>query len=415
MLIYSRILGEAAPEAFVLADDDPTVSDLLNHIGAARSAQGRLLELDLPDVLGTAKLADLGIADGDLVDIRAVGEPHPDTGVSAKPDIDVDAIRVPPDGARRLNEYEEATRLLQWHAPYHIDGDRPAHQVWTDDSTALRCTDWEAYRSPDKLYYRTYTTRQSRAGRSVATAFDFTAADSQLATVAPERVEMLREALGPLQYPDWGLCVTHQHTTRFALSSWIAGATSFMMFDELRHAQLYGRLALAYGEHHDGFDDPGPAWMAAPQFQPTRRIVEEIMATLDWGKAIILADIVFEPLHTAAAHSLLTSGALAAGDSLTPFVCRSIEDDKIRHRESASAFLRLVAGDERHGERNRELISGWAADLMPRAYAASVALAGATTASAAAVSEALTWVQAQLAEAEIGLPAIASAVEEVSA
>lgn len=414
MLIYSRILGEAAPEAFVLADDDPSVSDLLSRIGAARSAQGRLVTLDMPDVLGTAKLADLGIGDGDLVDIRAVGEPNIDTTTPARPEIDAEALRVPTGGTRRLNEYEETTRLLQWHAPYHIDGDRPAHQVWTDDSTALRCTDWEAYRSPDKLYYRTYTTRQSRAGRSVATAFDFAAADSQVAAVSPERVDMLRNVLGSLQYPDWGLCVSHQHTTRFALSSWIAGATSFMMFDELRHAQLYGRLALAYSEHHDGFDDPGPAWMEGPQFQPCRRIVEEIMATLDWGKAIIMADIVFEPLHTAAAHALLTTGALAAGDSLTPFVCRSIDDDKIRHRESAAAFLRLVAGDERHGERNRELIGGWAADLLPRAHAAAVALLGFADAGADPVGEAMTWVHAQFAESGITVPAV-GAHEGVSA
>ena len=38
-----------------------------------------------------------------------------------------------------------------------------------------------------------------------------------------------------------------------------------------------------------------------------------------------------EPLHTAASHSLLTAGSLAAGDGLTPFACRSIEDDKLRH------------------------------------------------------------------------------------
>ncbi len=194
---------------------------------------------------------------------------------------------MPINGSRRLNEYEEATRLLQWHAPLPHRRRAPGPSVWTSDSTALRCTDWEAYRSPDKLYYRTYTTKQSRAGgRSVATAFEFAAADAQFGSVTTDRVALLRNVLGPpLQYPDWGgLCVTHQHTTRFALSSWIAGATSFMMFDELRHAQLYGRLAMAYGEHHDGFDDPAPAWMEDSVFQPTRRLVEEIMATLDWGQ-----------------------------------------------------------------------------------------------------------------------------------
>jgi propane 2-monooxygenase small subunit len=406
MLVYSRVLGEAAPEAFVLTEDDPTVADLLARVGAARSAQGRLVELDLDGAVDTAKLRDLGVGDGDLVAVRATGEPTIDTTPTVKPDLDIDALISPADGKRRLNEYEEVTRLLQWHEPFHVDGGRPSQKVWSDDSTELRCSDWEAYRTPDKLYYRTYTTRQARAGRSVATAFEFAEQDKQLANVDPARVDLLRNVVGVLQYPDWGLCVTHQQTTRFALSSWIAGATSFMMFDELRHAQLYGRLALAYGEHHDGFDDPRPAWMESPRFQPTRRVIEEVLATLDWGKAIVLADLIVEPLHTAAAHSLLTTGSLAAGDGLTPFVCRSIEDDKVRHRESAVAFLRLLTEDSAHGEHNRALISAWVSDLVPRAHAAAVSVLGGDAAPHEALAEATTWISAQLNDAGIDVPAI---------
>ena len=355
MLVYSRVLGESAPEAFVLSETDPTVADLLKAISGARSAQGRIVQLDLDGANDTATLTELGIGDGDLVAVNVVGQPTVDTTPPQKPTLDLEKVRTQAGKGRRLNEYEEVTQLLQWHSPFHINGDRPSHQVWSDDSTALRCADWESYRTPDKLYYRTYTTRQARAGRTITTAFEFAEADKQLAAVSPERVELLRNVVGPLQYPDWGLCVTHQQTTRFALSSWIAGATSFMMFDELRHAQMYGRLALAYGEQHHGFDDPRPAWMESSRFQPTRRVIEEIMATLDWAKAIVLADLVVEPLHTASSHALLTEGSLAAGDGLTPFVCRSIEDDKLRHRESAVAFLRLLCDDEKHGDHNRGL------------------------------------------------------------
>jgi hypothetical protein len=414
MLVYSRVLGETAPEAFVLSGNDPTVADLLVAISGARSAQGRIVELDIDGADEGAKLNELGIGDGDLVSVNAVGEPKLDTTPPGKPPLDLETVRVQVTKGRRLNEYEEVTQLLQWHSPFHINGDRPSHQVWSDDSTELRCTDWEAYRTPDKLYYRTYTTRQARAGRTMATAFEFADTDKQLAAVDPVRVELLRNVVGPLQYPDWGLCVTHQQTTRFALSSWIAGATSFMMFDELRHAQLYGRLALAYGEQHDGFDDPRPAWMESLRFQPTRRVIEEIMATLDWAKAIVLADLVVEPLHTAASHALLTKGSLVAGDGLTPFVCRSIEDDKLRHRESAVAFLRMLIEDATHGDHNRVLINEWVADLLPRAYAASTTLLGGDVSPAEALSEALTWIQAQFNEAGIEAAAMDSEKKEVA-
>jgi hypothetical protein len=414
MLVYSRVLGETAPEAFVFADNDPTVADLLDRAAAAGSAKGRLVELDLDGALSDAKLRDLGVGDGDLVALRPVGEPQLNTTPSAETELDPETLRVPNTDKRRLTEYEEVTRLLQWHEPYHIDGGRPSLTVWTDDSTVLSCSDWDAYRTPDKLYYRTYTTRQARAGRSVATAFDFADKDSQLAYVDPARVALMREVVGALQYPDWGLCVSHQNTTRFALSSWIAGATSFMMFDELRHAQMYGRLALAYGEHHDGFDDQRPAWMATPRFQPTRRLVEEVMATLDWGKAIIFGDLFFEPLNTAAAHTLLTTGSLAAGDGLTPFVCSSIEDDKVRHRESTAAFLRLVCQDETYGAANRDLVGDWALELLPRAVDAAYTLLGDHN-PGKALQEAHTWIAAQLETVGISVPATTLVGKELTA
>ena len=335
MLVYSRVLGEAAPEAFVLGSEDPTVADLMKLINGARSAQGRVLELDVDGAEDTP-LAAVGITDGDLVEVRAVGQPRFDTTPSPKPALDLDAVSPPAPNGRRLNEYEEVTQLLQWHGPYHIDGGRPSQKVWTDDSTELRCSDWESYRTPDKLYYRTYTTRQARAGRSVATAFEFAQRDGQLAKVDPARVELFRKVVGVLQYPDWGLCVAHQNATRFALSSWIAGATSFMMFDELRHAQLYGRLALAYGEHFDGFDDPRPDWMEEPRFQASRRLIEETLTNLDWGKTIVLADLIVEPLLTSAAHALLTTGSRGRSDPVRVPVDRGRQTAPPRERSGVS-------------------------------------------------------------------------------
>jgi hypothetical protein len=413
MLVYSRVLGEAAPEAFVLTEDDPTVADLMKTLSGARSARGRVLELTI-DGADETTLAGLGIDDGDLIEVRAIGDPKFDTTPAPKPALDLDADWAPSPKGRRLNEYEEVTQLLQWHGPYHIQGDRPAHKVWTDESTELRCSDWESYRTPDKLYYRTYMTRQARAGRSVATAFEFAQTDGQLTKVDPARVALLRNVIGVLQYPDWGLCVAHQNATRFALSSWIAGATSFMMFDELRHAQLYGRLAMAYGAQYDGFDDPRPAWMDEPRFQPSRRIIEETMATLDWGKTIVLADLIVEPLLTSAAHTLLTTGSLTAGDGLTPFVCRSIEDDKLRHRESAAAFLRLVCHDPAFGDANRELVAAWAGELLPSVHGAAVQLLGDFHA-VDALAEPVAWIVAQFGDAGIDLPTTDLAGKELTA
>jgi hypothetical protein len=203
--------------------------------------------------------------------------------------------------------------------------------------------------------------------------------------------------------------VLHQHNTRFALSSWIAGATEFMMFDELRHAQLYGRLTLAYEEAHEGFDNGQALWMNEPRFQPTRRLIEELISVLDWGQAMVVAGILVEPVLTSVVHSVLRAGSIQAGDTLTTFVCQSIARDKRRHRESASAFLSLVCSDVEFGEANREKVSGWVADWLPRARAAAVALADGHPAADEAIAGATSWISDQLAAAGVDADLVSTA------
>jgi hypothetical protein len=173
-------------------------------------------------------------------------------------------------------------------------------------------------------------------------------------------------------------------------------------------------LALAYGEHFDGFDDPRPDWMEEPRFQASRRLIEETLTNLDWGKTIVLADLVVEPLLTSAAHALLTTGSLAAGDGLTPFVCRSIEDDKLRHRESAAAFLRLVCSDDSFGKANRDLIESWVSVVLPQAHSAAVQFLGDFDVESA-LAEPVAWIIAQFAESGIDVTAIDLKEKELTA
>lgn len=393
MIVYTQIAGETSPEAVVLTAPEPTIQDLIDAMAATRAAAGR--RLSIPSVGDPDEsLAKLGIADSDLVTVVAEGSPTYEKATGAEPAAEQPVAQPSSRKADRLNEYEELTQLLQWHAPWHINGDSPSHQVWSDDSTELRSSDWESYRSPDKLYYRTYVSSQAKADRAVSTAFDFAAESGQLESVDSARVERLRGLLPGTQFADWGLCIVHQHTTRFALSSWVAGATDVMMFDELRHAQLYGRLTLNYDEVHGGFDRGQEVWLSEPRFQGSRRVVEELISTLDWGKATILGSLVVEPHITAVQQALLEEGGLAAGDPLTSFVCNSIRHDKRRHRASAGALLRLVSDDTQFGDDNRRIIQGWLAEWLPAVQQAAAQLAD----GEAAATRALGEVSAEVAE-----------------
>jgi len=424
VIVYSMIEGESPPEAVALSSEDATVSELLDKVSSLRSAKHRQVELLVEGPKSVERLSELGIGPLGLVRVRALGDAKPDV-------VEVEADAAESEGEpsgeessagrrsqrRRLSEYEELSQLLQWHAPFHVNGAAKAsYSVWDDASTALRCTDWDAYRAPDSLYYFTYTKLQAKAQNVTNTALDFATEEGMIAGVDPAQVARLRELLPALQYPEWGLCVLHQHTTRFALSSWIAGATVFMMFDELRHAQLYGQLTLAYEDVHGGFDQGERLWKEAQRFQPLRQLIEEVMALLDWGQGIVVADIIVEPIVTAAIHAALKSQSLASGDWLTPFVCQSVENDKLRHRADAAEYLKLVCQDSEFGGANRALVSEWLEHWTPRAIEAAGAVAGGSDVATSSVAAALGWISEQCSAAGVesspALQQLASRIEK---
>jgi hypothetical protein len=128
--------------------------------------------------------------------------------------------------------------------------------------------------------------------------------------------------------------------------------------------------------------------MEDDRMQPTRQIIEELLVELDWGKSFIIAGLLVEPLFTTASHALIAGRRGRDGDTLAPFVCQSILEDKQRHRDSVEAFVQLVAEDPENGDLNRGLITMWADEWLPRARAAASMLVGDDADSLAAVQAA---------------------------
>jgi hypothetical protein len=379
MLVYFYVRGEGPPEAEAFRDGGISLAEVEERIGSMVGLRNRSFEVVVSGTVindKTRTLQQLGISEGDLVELVPGAEVKTRTNTdvpraTATPPDDGAPTRKADDGqksasrGRRLDEYEEVTRLLQWTAPYHVDGSaRPSYQVWSSENTALKSVDWNAYRTPDRLQYRTYVGRHASSDTSLDAAFDFALRTQALTKIDAARIDWLREVVPVLQYPEWGLCVIHQHVTRFALSSWIAGATEFQMFDEFGHAQVFGRLSIVLGEAHGGFDNGRELWMTKPSAQGLRRNVELILATLDWGEEMIAADVLLDPILNEAVGRMLTEHALEQRDPLTPFIWDNIAQDESRHTESALEFLRLLCEDSKYSEENRAtiqaLLNKWA-------------------------------------------------------
>lgn len=392
-LLYFHIEGAAPPESHVFHEPDISVDTLRKAVADMVGLRGREFDVVIDDRViesPSTLLSSLGVRHADLIRLVPKGEPRPpkhDSTQAEAASAANGAISAHDLGGRQeppRDEYEEMTEKLQWSAPFHVDGRvRERYRVWATESTQLRSSDWDAFRAPDRLYYRSYVRQQAESDSAVTAGFDFARRRGSLLTqLDPGWTDQLREVLPALQFPEWGLCVIHQHVTRFALSSFIAGATEFQMFDEMRHAQLFARLTLTFDEHFGDFDRGKELWLHAEHFQPLRRVVEQLLATLDWGEEIIAADVLLDPLLARAVDQILLgqAPAIPRPDLLTQVVWGAIEQDEERHRSSGLAFLNMVADDPRFGETNRAQVQAWldrwAPEIIEAVQRLSVGLGG---------------------------------------
>ena len=65
------------------------------------------------------------------------------------------------------------------------------------------------------------------------------------------------------------------------------------------------------------------AFLRDPAWQPTRRYLERLAATADWGEVIVAANLCFEPVvGTLIRRELGMRAAPAGGDTVTPVLAR---------------------------------------------------------------------------------------------
>ena len=119
------------------------------------------------------------------------------------------------------------------------------------------------------------------------------------------------------------------------------------------------------------------AFLGDPAWQPTRRYLERLAATPDWGEVIVAANVCFEPvMGTLIRRDLGTRAAAASGDTVTPVLARAATREWEWARAWTVALVRFLASDGAHAGHNRAVIEGWLDDWTPAAGEAAAALSG---------------------------------------
>lgn len=276
---------------------------------------------------------------------------------------------------RRLSEYEAVTCYLQpqsegdaltWEQDGYLRRDNGEY-AWTPRSTALQHPHWWDFRDPSATWFRPYVRKAGEQERAIARLSEDAVADGTFADLDPRwRDEVLGGHWAVWSYVEWGLFRALLPPARESLAETIGMAMLLEGFDRVRHQQDVETLMLTIEGAVPGFDASGSKdeWLTADQWQPVRRVVEELMYTVnDWAESAIAINLVFDPILTELAVSRVVGRpASFAGDPVTHYVVASVDRDRRRNLAWTQAFVKMVtAEDVPSAAANRAAINGWVA------------------------------------------------------
>ncbi|MDT7709779.1 MAG: toluene monooxygenase system protein [Pseudonocardiales bacterium] len=287
------------------------------------------------------------------------------------------------DVRRVPSEYEVVTHETNWtlregrKVPFEQNPSSPAN-LWFltyREGSPLKVDDWNAFRDPDQMTYRTYVGLQDdeeTKAEGLLTQYADAGADAAL---SGGWVSVLGRLLAPGRYPLHGAQQVQAYIGHIAPSSYITNAAAFSAADLLRRvtrtAYRTRELQLAHpgsgiGENERRIWEDDPAW------QGVRKAIETALIAYDWGEAFTAMNLVLLPTLDDVLLTQFGTVARANGDELAWLLSNLLAADA-RRRERWSAALGAFAVEQRPG--NAEVLRKWVDRWSARADDAVAALA----------------------------------------
>lgn len=274
---------------------------------------------------------------------------------------------------RRATQYEEVTLHSQWDPKNFatqgwFNRDRNGRAAWDESSTRLKAQDWWAYRDPAEDWFRPYVTRQAATGSAITQAVEGAQRAHLFEGMLTRWQAFLATHYAAYRFPEYGLFMALSYAQREALSDVVAGPLLFQGLEKDRHSQDIALYGMALESALPGYDEGQckGLWLESPVWQPTRRVIEYLMASRDWGEINFVINLVYEPLFaTLFNRELVLRSAPRHGDGVTSVIAEGAEKDRVPRQAAALALVRfLLAQDAGNARVMRDWLSHWTPQVM---------------------------------------------------
>ncbi len=274
---------------------------------------------------------------------------------------------------RRPSEYEIVSTNLHYFTdnpekPWELDPDLPMAQWYKKYCFAspLKHDDWNAFRDPDQLVYRTYNLLQDGQESYVQGLFDQFSDRGHDQMLSPQWVETLGRVYTPARYLFHALQMGSAYLHQMAPASTITNCATYQTADHLRWLThtAYRTKELANEYPDIGFGEKErEIWENDPAWQGFRELMEKALTTWDWAEAFTAINLVAKPAIEEAVLEQLGNIGRTEGDTLLGLVTQAQKRDAERHRRWSGALVKLAL----ENDGNREVLQGWVEKWQPLA------------------------------------------------
>jgi toluene monooxygenase system protein E len=272
---------------------------------------------------------------------------------------------------RKPNEYEVVTHdmnhTISFGTPLEMGPDVHGN-VWLKrhrDEIPVKVADWNAFRDPDQMTYRKYTTVQDQQETYVdGLLAEFTSKNSD-AALSIAAVALLAQVFAPSRYLGHGLQMLSAYVQQLAPSSYISNAATFQTADQLRRVQITAyrtrQLAETFPDRQFGTAERA-IWENAPSWQPLRELLEKLLLAYDWHDAFIGTQLVLKPIADRITLHHFANAARTQGNELDALIADNLFKDAERSRRWTTACTRfLIAGGDANRPALLEALARWRA------------------------------------------------------
>lgn len=274
---------------------------------------------------------------------------------------------------RKPSEYEIVSANLHYNdrdpnAPYELSPGLFMNEWYKKHTfgTALKHADWNAFRDPEEVVYRTYNLMQDGQETYVTGLFDQFNQREHDKALDPRWAGTLARLYTPARYLFHTLQMASAYVGQVSPASTITNCNYFQMADSLRwlsHTAYRTReLSNTFSETGFGLDERR-YWEEDAAWQGFRELMERALTVWDWGEAIVVLNLIAKPAIEESVLRRLGESARHNGDMLLALLTDAQLIDSARHRRWIAAFVRMAL--ETPG--NQELIQGWIAKWEPLA------------------------------------------------